>query len=246
MSNSYTVRVQADGTLGEVYVEPANRFTACLADRLKTAGRVSTAPPRDDYWISWSVSGVMRAPEGCRDELTPPLWHTVKWWLFLGDLVFPDGAFRIRVLLISLSIVPFVVVLAAWRLLRPDDHERELALALLLGAGLVVLAAAGAFAIGLLAKEAKDENRENVLATVLFALPFLGSAPLAARALRRPRVPRGARVTPPAPGPARRVMGLLLLVSALLPSTAMAWFAAHENANRLCPTCVTPYKLRLP
>lgn len=244
MSNTYVARVQADGTLGEVFVEPSNRFTACLAAGLKARVRLPTPPPSDGYWITWSASGIMRTPEGCRDELTPPAWHTVKWWLFLAAEAFPEGAYRVRALLLALSVLPFVLALAGWRLLRPDDRERELLGTLALGAGLVLLAAASAFLIGHLGNETKYDNWENVLTTVLFAFPFLACLPLAIRGLRRPRVPRGSRLAPATAGRMRRAIGSLLLLAGLLPATAMMWFTAHENVHRLCPTCVRPYKFR--
>lgn len=246
LSNHYVVRVQKDGTVGEAFVEPRNGFTTCVADGLKARARLGARPPSDGYWLAWSVSGIMRLPEGCREEMTPPAWHTLKWWLFMAEMAFPRAAFRAKAALAGLSVLPFVLALAAWRALRPDEGGRALALGLLAGAGLVALAAAASFAVGAAAHEARDENRENVLLTLLLAFPLLGAAPFALRGLRRPRPPRGARLGPPTAGPARRAIGLVLLVAALLPAAGLAWFAVHENVHRLCPTCVEPYKVRAP
>lgn len=244
-SNTYVVRVQTDGLLGKVFVLPPNKFTACLAEQLQEKARLSTPPPSDDYWISWSVSGTMAVPEGCREDLTPPTWHTIKWWFFLGDMVFPRIAFRIRAILILAAIMPFALTLTAWRILRPDDRERQLLVSLAIGIGGVLMVAVGALFLGHILKEGRDETRENVLVTLLFAFPFTASLPLAVRGVRRPEVSRGARRPPPAASPLRKALGLLLLITALLPAAAMFWFAVHENAVRVWPAGVRPYKFTI-
>lgn len=242
VSNTYVVRLRADGTFAQVFVEPSNPFTTCLAEGLEAGGRLKSRPPRDDYWIQWSVSGTMPLPAGCRAEVSPPIWPTLKWWLFMAGDVFPRGALRVRILLVALSILPFVVALGAWKLLRPDDGGRTLLVCLLVGTALVLGAAGAAYGIGSVAKENRYENRENVVLSVLLFFPLLSAAPFAFRGLWRPRLPRGARRRPEV-GPLRRAIGILTLLAALLPALGLAWFAAHENAHRLCPTCVSSYKL---
>jgi len=244
MSNSYLLRIRSDGTIGDAFIEPSNRFTDCVASGLKARARLASVPPTDDYWISWTASGIMRLPEACSAEMVPPVWYTLTWWLFIvEDWVPRHIVLRVKALFIAAALTPFLLTVGAWKLLRPDAGIRSFIRRLAAGGLLLLLAAASSFVVGLLAKESREDNRMNVALTVLVTFPLLASTPFAWEGLRDARRAASANARAAAIGRIRRGFGGLLLIAAISPAAGFAWFGIHENVYRFCPSCVEPFKV---
>ena len=232
-TNVYRARLLADGTLGDIIIEPVNAFTMCVAYRVKPRVRLKTLPPADDYWIEWQGSGILDLPESCAAVLTPPAWHRLQWWIFLAGEIMPRQAERMYAVLVAATVLPLALVFAGWVLARHNHLVRPLLWTSLAAAGLVALSFGGSYAAGALAVDPTWTSREHAFVSMLMLFPLATSAPFAWNAFRTRSRARGVR----------RIVALVVVVVALLPALAMGYFAIHANVHRACPSCVDPIKL---